>query len=121
MTVRPGPGTEERPWGTFTVLDQDERCKVKRILVRPGKRLSRQRHWRRSEHWFIGQGSGVVVLDGTRTEVATGGVVDIPVGCSHRIENPTSEDVVFVEVQRGDYFGEDDVVRLDDDFGRVDS
>jgi mannose-6-phosphate isomerase len=63
----------------------------------------------------------LTVLDGTRTEVAAGGAVDIPVGCSHRIENPTSDDVVFVEVQRGDYFGEDDIVRLEDDFGRVDS
>jgi mannose-6-phosphate isomerase len=112
------PEAEERPWGTFTVLDEDDRYKVKRIVVRPGKRLSYQRHSRRSEHWFIVQGRGVVVLDGTRAEVATGGGVDIPVGCDHRIENPTSDDIVFVEVQQGDYFGEDDIVRLEDDFGR---
>jgi mannose-6-phosphate isomerase len=118
VSGRRDPATEERPWGTFTVLDEDEPCKVKRIVVRPGKRLSYQRHSRRSEHWFIVQGRGVVVLDGTRTEVAAGGAVDIPAGCSHRIENPTSDDIVSVEVQHGDYFGEDDIVRLEDDFGR---
>lgn len=118
MSGRRGPEAEDRPWGTFTVLHEGERCTVKPIVVRPVKRLSYQRHSRRSEHWFIVQGKGVVVLDGTRTVVATGGAIDIPVGCSHRIENPTSDDIVFVEVQHGEYFGEDDIVRLEDDFAR---
>jgi mannose-6-phosphate isomerase len=113
--------SDRRPWGTYTVLAGDERHKVKRIVVWPGKRLSYQRHARRSEHWFIVQGTGLVTLDGIQSEVGAGQSIDIPVGSDHRIENRTDSDVVFVEVQHGEYFGEDDIVRLDDDFGRVDS
>jgi mannose-6-phosphate isomerase-like protein (cupin superfamily) len=112
---------DERPWGSFTVLDDQPDYKVKRMVVRAGKRLSYQRHTRRAEHWFIVAGSGQVTLDGVTRKVAPGDAVDIALGVAHRIENPGAEDLVFVEVQNGSYFGEDDIVRLEDDFGRVPS
>jgi len=108
-----------RPWGNYEVLVDEPDHKVKQILVSPGKRLSYQVHARRSEHWFIVRGSGIVTLDDTRFEVAAGAAIDVPLGASHRIENTGLDDLVFVEVQHGEYFGEDDIVRLEDDFGRV--
>jgi mannose-6-phosphate isomerase len=108
-----------RPWGDYTVLDDSAAYKVKRIVVEPGRRLSYQRHGRRAEHWFVVQGVGVVTLDGKRVTVAPGTAVDIPTGAAHRIENLGDEPMIFIEVQRGEYFGEDDIVRLEDDFGRA--
>jgi mannose-6-phosphate isomerase len=119
QTVGVSVERDERPWGSYDVLADEPDYKVKQILVRPGKRLSYQVHRRRSEHWFFVHGRGVVTLDGARHPVEAGSAVDIPVGVSHRIENVGAEDLVFVEVQRGDYFGEDDIVRLEDDFGRA--
>jgi len=113
--------TDQRPWGSYTVLDDAAAHKVKRIEVLPGKRLSYQRHARRSEHWFIVSGTALVTLDGVQCELVPGESVDIPVGTAHRIENAADADVVFVEVQHGAYFGEDDIVRLEDDYGRSDS
>jgi mannose-6-phosphate isomerase len=115
--------TDQRPWGSYTVLDDAAAHKVKRVEVLPGKRLSYQRHARRSEHWFIVSGTALVTLDGVQRELVPGESVDIPVGTAHRIENATDADadVVFVEVQHGAYFGEDDIVRLEDDYGRSDS
>ncbi len=111
---------EERPWGSYMVLDDEAHDhKVKRIVVRPGKRLSYQRHARRSEHWFVVSGQGTVTIDGAARPVVAGEAVDVPVGAAHRIENTGEGDLVFVEVQHGDYFGEDDIVRLEDDFGRA--
>jgi mannose-6-phosphate isomerase len=110
---------DERPWGYFDVLTDEPDHKVKQIVVRPGKRLSYQEHARRSEHWFIVAGHGIVTLDGTAHEVDPGSALDIPAGTPHRIENTGRDDLVFVEVQRGEYFGEDDIVRLEDDFGRA--
>jgi mannose-6-phosphate isomerase len=115
------PETDHRPWGSYTVLDDGVTHKVKRITVLPRKRLSYQRHARRSEHWFIVTGTALVTLDGTQTELTAGQSIDIPVGTDHRIENATDTQVVFIEVQHGDYFGEDDIVRLEDDYGRVGS
>lgn len=110
----------ERPWGSYTVLDEGAPDhKVKRIVVRPGKRLSYQRHTRRAEHWFVVAGQGRVTVDGTERQVRAGDAVDVPVGAAHRIENVGRDDLTFIEVQRGDYFGEDDIVRLEDDFGRA--
>jgi mannose-6-phosphate isomerase-like protein (cupin superfamily) len=120
VSERDGLETDERPWGRYTVLDDDGTHKVKRIVVLPGRRLSYQRHARRSEHWFIVTGTALVTLDGAQSELAAGDSVDIPVGSNHRIENTADTDVVFVEVQHGEYFGEDDIVRLEDDFGRSD-
>jgi mannose-6-phosphate isomerase len=111
---------ELRPWGTYEVLAEAPDHKVKTITVAPGKRLSYQRHARRSEHWFIVTGTGAVVLDGVEKEIGPASVIDIPVGMAHRIANTGTEDLVFIEVQHGEYFGEDDIVRLEDDFGRED-
>jgi mannose-6-phosphate isomerase-like protein (cupin superfamily) len=110
---------DERPWGSFTVLDDGALDhKVKRIVVTPGKRLSYQTHQFRAEHWYVVSGVATVVLDGTTFELAPGESVDIAIGAAHRCENHGEEPVVFIEVQRGTYFGEDDIVRLEDDFGR---
>lgn len=111
---------EDRPWGSFTILDESEYFKVKRLEVLPGKRLSYQRHQKRSEHWFVVQGTAKVTLNGSEILVRTGEAVDIATGTAHRVENPhSSEMLVFIETQTGSYFGEDDIERLDDDFGRV--
>ena len=109
---------DERPWGSYTVLDEGEDWKVKRIEVRPGKRLSYQTHARRCEHWVVVRSSARVTLDGEELDLAVGGTVDIGVGQAHRMSNPGTDLLVFVEVQRGDYLGEDDIVRLEDDHGR---
>jgi len=110
---------DQRPWGSFTILDEGDDYKVKRIEVLPGKRLSYQRHTRRSEHWFIVRGTAKVTLNGVETLVNTFETVDIAVSDAHRVENPSENELlVFIETQTGDYFGEDDIVRLEDDFGR---
>jgi mannose-6-phosphate isomerase len=110
----------ERPWGNYTVLSDDAPDhKVKRLVVHPGKRLSYQRHAKRAEHWFIVAGTAMVTLDGAVTEVRAGESIDIPLESAHRIANEGATDVVLIEVQRGSYFGEDDIVRLEDDYGRI--
>ena len=106
------------PWGTWHVLDDEPDFKVKRIEVLPGKRLSYQKHKRRSERWEIVRGEGTVILDGTPHSVKAGQGISIPRGALHRMENRSSNPLLFIEVQRGDYFGEDDIVRIDDDYGR---
>jgi mannose-6-phosphate isomerase len=116
--VNNSPHYDERPWGSFTVLDEGEGYKVKRIEVLPGKRLSYQKHAQRAEHWMVVQGTAKVTLDGNEILLKTGEVVDIPVGAAHRIENPGEVKMIFIEIQRGSYLGEDDIVRLQDDFGR---
>lgn len=111
---------EQRPWGSFTILDEAENFKVKRIEVLPGKRLSYQRHQKRAEHWFVVQGIAKVTLNGREILVKTGESVDIAVGTAHRVENPhDTDELVFIETQTGTYFGEDDIERLEDDFGRA--
>ncbi len=109
---------DERPWGCYDVLDDADTHKVKRITVMPGKRLSYQRHERRAEHWYIVLGEARVTLDGDIVDLAAGEAIDIGRGAAHRIENPGAEPLVFIEVQSGTYFGEDDIERLEDDFGR---
>lgn len=113
------PRFDRRPWGTFTVLDEGENFKVKRIEVLPGKRLSYQKHSQRAEHWVVVKGTAKVTLDGRDILVAPGQAIDIGVGIAHRVENPGNEPLLFIEVQRGNYLGEDDIVRLQDDFGRT--
>ena len=113
---------EERPWGSFTILDELENYKVKRIEVLPGKRLSYQRHQKRAEHWFVVLGTAKVTLNGEEILVRTGEAIDIAIRMAHRVENPhTSDPLIFIETQTGSYFGEDDIERLDDDFGRISS
>jgi mannose-6-phosphate isomerase len=110
---------DERPWGSYTVLDDAHDHKVKRLVVQPGRRLSYQRHARRSEHWFVVRGRGAVTVDGTRTDLGPGEAIDVPRQAAHRIECLGDSELVFIEVQHGEYFGEDDIERLDDDFGRT--
>ncbi len=112
------PRFDRRPWGTFTVLDEGEGYKVKRIEVLPGKRLSYQQHARRAEHWMVVAGSATVTLDGRDIPLGAGDTVDIAVGAAHRVANLGRDTLVFIEIQRGDYLGEDDIVRLEDDFNR---
>ena len=113
------PRFDRRPWGTFTVLDEADGFKVKRIEVLPGKRLSYQKHAQRDEHWVVVKGTAVVTLDDHEVILAAGQALDIAIGAAHRVENRGEEMLVFIEVQRGVYLGEDDIVRLQDDFGRV--
>ena len=113
------PLFDRRPWGTFTVLDEGENYKVKRIEVLPRKRLSYQKHARRAEHWMVVAGQAKVTLDDQEIILGVGETVDIPVGAAHRVENPQDEALVFIEIQRGSYLGEDDIVRLQDDFNRA--
>lgn len=110
---------DERPWGSYTVLSDEHDNKVKQLVVAAGKRLSYQRHAHRSEHWFVVRGSGVVTLDGVDHELAAGDAIDVPLGAAHRMTNPGDEDLVFVEVQHGESFAEDDIERLEDDYGRA--
>ena len=110
--------TDERPWGSYVVIDEAVDHKVKRIAVMPHKRLSLQFHRLRAEHWFVVRGTGVVTIGDTTRTVGAGDSLDIPVGTAHRVENTGDVELVFVEVQHGDSFGEDDIVRLEDDFGR---
>ena len=108
----------ERPWGKYFVLEDEPNYKLKRIEVNPGHRLSYQYHHHRQEFWTIVEGEAVVVLDEVEHVLKYGESIFIPLGAKHRIENRGSKLLVFVEVQTGTYFGEDDIVRIEDDFGR---
>ena len=110
--------SEQRPWGSWHVLDEGPGYKVKRIEVYPGQRLSYQTHEHRAEHWSVVRGTATCTLDGETVELKTGGSLDVGVGVPHRIANLHDEDLVVIEVQRGDYTGEDDIVRIEDDYGR---
>jgi mannose-6-phosphate isomerase-like protein (cupin superfamily) len=118
-SVDPPPKFDRRPWGTFTVLDEGKNYKVKRLEILPGKRLSYQKHAQRSEHWIVVQGTAKVTLDDRDLRIRTGEAIDIGIGSAHRVENPGEELLVIIEVQRGTHLGEEDIVRLQDDFGRV--
>tara|TARA_Y200000002_G_scaffold372706_1_gene370854 strand:+ start:484 stop:834 length:351 start_codon:yes stop_codon:yes gene_type:complete len=111
--------SEERPWGRFFVLHNEPTYKLKRIEVDPGGRLSYQYHQKRSEAWTIVEGAGVITLDGIDKEYVKGETVLIPQGVKHRIQNKRQEKVIFIEVQTGTYFGEDDIVRIQDDYNRM--
>lgn len=111
--------SDTRPWGTWLVTDVGPGFVVKRITVRPGQRLSLQRHRHREEHWIVVAGTGQVVLGDDTVTLETGGTTRIPIGAAHRIANPGTVDLVFVEVQRGALLAEDDIERLDDAYGRI--
>lgn len=118
--MRGEPHLEERPWGSFEVLaDGASHWKVKYLEVAPGRRLSYQSHEHRAEHWVVVEGTAEVTIDGVTRRVEVGESIDVPRGARHRCANPGDGPLVFVEVQLGDYFGEDDIVRYEDDFGRV--
>lgn len=111
--------TVHRPWGTYTVLEEGPGYKLKRIVVKPGASLSTQMHRHRSEHWVVISGIAKVVNGDRVLEVRPGESTFIPVGNRHRLENPGMTDLVIIEVQSGNYLGEDDIVRFDDDYGRI--
>jgi mannose-6-phosphate isomerase len=111
--------SENRPWGSWHILDEGAGYKVKRIVVDPGCRLSYQRHELRAEHWIVVAGTATCTLDGEIVVLAPGETVDVEVGQAHRIANQGDETLVIIEVQRGAYTGEDDIVRLEDDYGRA--
>jgi mannose-6-phosphate isomerase-like protein (cupin superfamily) len=110
---------DHRPWGYYRVLSDMDDHKVKRITVWPGRRLSLQSHTRRAEHWIIVSGHARVKLNEKDIDLQQHESVNIPRGAVHRIQNIGGTPLVFIEVQQGEYFGEDDITRLEDDFGRV--
>jgi mannose-1-phosphate guanylyltransferase len=111
--------TVERPWGTYTTLNESERFKIKRIEVKPGGRLSLQMHHHRSEHWVVVSGAAKVTCNEKQFLLSPNESTFIPVGAQHRLENPGKLPLVMIEVQCGDYVGEDDIVRFSDHYGRV--
>ena len=111
--------TEYRPWGCYQSIDSDKGFQVKRITVNPGGRLSLQKHARRAEHWVVVDGTAIVTRDGEEMTVKTNQSVYIPIGAEHRLENRTDAPLHLIEVQSGDYLGEDDIVRLEDVYGRA--
>ena len=117
---RAARGFERRPWGGFETLEEGAGYKVKRLVVEPGHRISLQRHRFRAEHWVIVAGAPRVVIKGRVRRVKPPATVDVPRGAWHRIENLGRRPVVIIEVQHGPYLGEDDIVRRQDDYGRVD-
>jgi mannose-1-phosphate guanylyltransferase/mannose-6-phosphate isomerase len=124
LRARAHPSTEHhvtvfRPWGSYTVLEDAPDCKVKRLSVKPGHVLSLQYHHRRSEHWTVVRGTAKVRVGEVETLLERNQSTYIPMGVVHRLENPGSEDLHLIETQCGDYFGEDDIVRLEDVYGRV--
>lgn len=108
----------ERPWGEYEVLADYSYAKVKRIFVKPGQRLSYQYHTKRQEQWTVVYGNLTIILDDEKVFRGPGESIRIPLGAKHRAWNETDEWVEFIEVQTGTYFGEDDIVRLEDDYKR---
>ena len=109
---------EERPWGKFEVLVDNDNCKVKKITVNSNGRLSYQYHHKRSEVWTIVSGVATMTLNNKISHCIYGETILIPQGTKHRVENTGIEDLVFIEVQHGSYFGEDDITRIEDDYNR---
>tara|TARA_A100001201_G_scaffold97456_1_gene84112 strand:- start:660 stop:1016 length:357 start_codon:yes stop_codon:yes gene_type:complete len=108
-----------RPWGWYQVIDQGQRFKVKRIHVEPSKSLSLQFHYHRAEHWVVISGTAKVVVDDKEFLLGTNESTFIPIGTKHRLSNPGVIPLQIIEVQTGSYLEEDDIVRLDDEFGRL--
>jgi mannose-1-phosphate guanylyltransferase / mannose-6-phosphate isomerase len=111
--------TVHRPWGTYTVLEEGPRFKIKRIVVKPGGSLSLQMHHHRNEHWVVVSGMAKVVNGERELLVSTNESTYIPAGHKHRLENPGIVELVMIEVQSGEYLGEDDIIRFDDIYGRA--
>ena len=110
---------ESRPWGDFENLLDSDYCKVKKITIKPGQSPSYQYHYKRSEVYVIVQGKGSVCLDDVTKEYNVGDTIIVPVLVKHQITNIGEEDLIFIEVQHGTYFGEDDIVRIKDNYGRI--
>lgn len=110
----------QRPWGYYTVLEGKDTHKVKRIVVHGGHKLSYQSHEKRMETWVFTEGEGIVIIDGLEHRVMPQSIIKIPLRAKHRVINTGESDLVFIEVQTGEYFGEDDIVRYEDSYGRAD-
>ena len=110
--------SEDRPWGSWHVIDVSKGYKVKRIHVNPGARLSLQTHKHRSEHWVVIFGKATCTIDDLTVTAGPGDSIDVPQGAAHRLGNEGAEELIIVEVQHGPYTGEDDIERIEDDFGR---
>lgn len=110
--------TDKRPWGKYEVLLDSLNCKVKQITVNPGGKLSYQYHTQRREQWTIVKGEAVIILDDEKLFRVEGESIKIPLGAKHRIINDGEEDLIFIEVQTGSYFGEDDIIRIEDEYNR---
>lgn len=111
--------TAHRPWGTYTILEENHKYKIKRIVVKPGKRLSLQKHFHRSEHWIVVCGTAVVQLGDAETLVRANESTYIPMGEAHRLTNPGKVDLILIEAQVGEYLGEDDIMRISDEYNRI--
>jgi mannose-6-phosphate isomerase len=108
------------PWGTWEVLEDSELYKVKKIIINPSQRLSYQKHFKREENWFVVEGTAEVTVDGVEKILQAGDFIHIPQEALHRIKYVSEAEIlVFIEIQRGTYFGEDDIVRITDDYGRL--
>jgi mannose-6-phosphate isomerase-like protein (cupin superfamily) len=110
---------ERRPWGSFKVLYDGEDCKVKILEVEPGKRLSYQSHEKRSERWTVVEGIATVIIDDVSSVHPVGDVISVERGQKHRLINISDNLLRIIEVQLGEYFGEDDIIRYEDDHGRI--
>ena len=107
-----------RPWGSYQSVDNGDRHQVKRIIVKPGGRLSLQKHHHRSEHWIVVRGTAQVTVNELVKTVHENELIYIPIGAVHRLENPGKIQLELIEVQTGSYFGEDDIIRIEDDYKR---
>lgn len=110
---------ENRPWGNYIVLLDDKTCKVKKITIHAGQSPSYQYHFKRNEHWIVTKGKGVLKLNDEDRELKEGDVIFIPKLSKHQFRNVSDTDLEFIEIQTGEYFGEDDIVRLEDKYGRM--
>jgi mannose-6-phosphate isomerase len=117
-TVPTIAATELRPWGSFTVLEEAKGYKIKRIEVKPNHRLSLQMHHHRSEHWIVVSGTAKVTCDDKEIVLHSNQSTYVPAGSKHRLENPGIIPVIIIEVQNGEYLGEDDIIRFEDDYSR---
>ena len=111
--------TEEKPWGSYTNLLDEEYVKVKKIVIKPGEAPSYQYHFKRSEVWIIVKGQAEVKIDDVLMQHSVGDIIRIPKEAAHQVTNNGNDELIFIEVQLGEYFGEDDIVRLEDKYGRV--
>lgn len=111
--------TEVRPWGNYIILFESLNVKVKRIIINSGQAPSYQYHYKRMEHWIVVKGTGILTLDDIDRVVNAGESIFIPRLAKHQLKNTGIEDLEFIEVQTGEYFGEDDIVRIKDNYGRI--
>lgn len=112
---------EQRPWGEFEILYEDENCKIKKILVLPGQKLSYQLHNKRQEFWTVVEGEGTAIVEDLTVDLTKGKSICIPKKIKHRVVNNKKENLIFIETQTGSYFGEDDIIRFEDEYGRIEN